>query len=68
MHVFSFDRGVIVALCFLLWIGAAGLVCWALVPKQLPDEPMMGGNPSAVVRVQEGGIGGLVGKVTLAQR
>ena len=36
MHFFSLDRGIMVALCFVLWIGAAGLVCWAVVPSSCP--------------------------------
>jgi hypothetical protein len=40
MHFISFDRGIVVAVCFFLWLGAAGLVCWALVPVQVPDEPL----------------------------
>jgi hypothetical protein len=52
MHIFSFDRGIMVALCFVLWIGAAGLVCWSLVPRQLPDEPSMLTNSAAVVKAQ----------------
>jgi hypothetical protein len=68
MHIFSFDRGVMVALCFVLWIGAAGLVCWALVPKQLPDEPMALTNPAAVVRVERAGVAGGPAQVSMAQR
>jgi hypothetical protein len=52
MHFFSLDRGVVVALSFLVWIGAAGLICWALVPKALPDEPMGVTNPAGVVRAE----------------
>ena len=68
MHIFSFDRGVMVVLCFLLWIGAAGLVCWALVPKQMPDEPMTLTNPADVVRVERVGVSAGPAQVTMAQR
>ena len=63
MHIFSLDRGIMVTLCFVLWIGAAGLVCWALVPKQLPDEPTMLTNPATVVKAQPASA-----QVMLAQR
>jgi len=68
MHIFSLDRGIMVAVCFGLWIGAAGLVCWALVPKQLPDEPMVITNPAAVVRAERVGIAGPPAQVSMAQR
>jgi hypothetical protein len=68
MHFFSFDRGIIVALCFLLWIGAAGLVCWMLVPTQLPDEPAMVTNPAAVVRAERVGIAVAPAQLSMAQR
>jgi hypothetical protein len=68
MHFFSFDRGIIVVLSFVLWIGAAGLVCWALVPKQLPDEPMTITNPAAVVRAERVGIAASPARLSLAQR
>jgi hypothetical protein len=68
MHFFSLDRGIVVALCFVLWIGAAGLVCWALVPKQLPDEPMMHTNPTAVVRAASINMTSLPTQVSMAQR
>jgi hypothetical protein len=54
MQFFSLDRGITVALCFVLWIGAAGLVCWALLPTQMPVEPAMGVNPASVVREARG--------------
>ena len=68
MHFFSLDRGIVVALCFLLWIGAAGLVCWALVPTQLPDEPAVGTNPAAVVRTERVGMAVAPAQVSMAQR
>ena len=68
MHFFSLDRGIMVGLCFALWIGAAGLVCWALVPKQLPDEPVMRTNPVAIVRAEGVGIEGSPAQVSMAQR
>jgi len=58
MHFFSFDRGIVVGFCFALWIGAAGLVCWALVPKQMPDEPVMTFTASPAVVVRAGSLNG----------
>jgi hypothetical protein len=66
MHFFSLDRGIVVALCFVLWIGAAGLVCWALVPRQLPDEPMTITNPAAVVRATSINMTSLPAQVSMA--
>jgi len=68
MQFFSFDRGIIVALCFVLWIAAAGLICWALVPRQLPDDSMTITSPSAVVHAQPAGAATARGQVSLAQR
>jgi len=66
MHFFSLDRGIVVALCFVLWIGAAGLVCWALVPRQLPDEPMTNTNPAMVVRTASINMSSLPAQVSMA--
>jgi hypothetical protein len=52
MHFFSIDRGIIVAISFVLWLGAAGLVCWLLLPTQLPEERASIMDPTAVVHVQ----------------
>lgn len=68
MQFFSFDRGIIVGFCFVLWIGAAGLVCWALVPKQLPDEPAALTNPAMVVKAERAGAVVGASPVSLAQR
>jgi len=68
MHILSFDRGIIVALCFVLWIAAAGLICWALVPRQLPDDSMTITSPAAVVHAQPAGTATPRGQVSLAQR
>jgi hypothetical protein len=68
MHFFSFDRGIIVALCFVLWIAAAGLICWALVPRQLPDDSAPLASPAAVVHAQAAGAATPRGQVSLAQR
>ena len=68
MHFFSFDRGIVVAICFGLWISAAGLICWALVPKELPDEPSEVVNPAAVVRAQPASVSIPQGQTPLAQR
>jgi hypothetical protein len=67
MHFFSLDRGIIVVLSFLLWIAAAGLICWALLPKQLPDDSATGANPAAAVHAQAAG-GSPRGPVSVAQR
>lgn len=68
MHFFSLDRGIIVTLCFVVWIGAAGLVCWALVPKALPDEVGTATNPASVVRAEPAGLGVTGSQVSVAQR
>jgi hypothetical protein len=68
MQFFSFDRGIIVALSFVLWIGAAGLICWALVPKQLPDEPTTITNPAAVIRAERAGLAPQPAQLSMAQR
>jgi len=68
MQVFSFDRGIIVALSFVLWIGAAGLICWALVPKQSPDEPTTITNPAAIVRAERAVIAPSPAQLSMAQR
>ena len=68
MHFFSFDRGIMVALCFVLWIGAAGLICWALLPKQLPDEPITITNPATVVRAERAVIAPSPAQLSMAQR
>jgi hypothetical protein len=51
-HFFSSDRGIVVASAFFLWIGAAGLICWALVPKQLPEDQPAITNPAAIVHLE----------------
>lgn len=68
MHFFSLDRGIIVALSFVLWIGAAGLICWALVPKQSPDEPITITNPATIVRAERVGIVASPAQLSMAQR
>jgi hypothetical protein len=68
MQFFSFDRGIIVASCFMLWIGAAGLICWALVPRQSPDESATITNPAAVVHAEAAGGQTPKGQMPLAQR
>ena len=49
---FSFDRNIVVAAAFILWIGAAGLICWALVPQQLPEDHPTITNPPAIVHLE----------------
>jgi hypothetical protein len=68
MHIFSLDRGIMVVVCFVLWIGAAGLVCWMLVPTVMPDESAAVVNPAAVVKAQSVGVSGLSAQVMVAQR
>jgi hypothetical protein len=68
MHFFSFDRGIIVGFCFALWIGAAGLICWTLVPRELPDESSGVVNPAAVVRAEPASVTIPQGQMPLAQR
>jgi hypothetical protein len=68
MHFFSLDRGIIVFASFALWIGAAGLICWALLPKQLPDEQSAINNPADVVRLHPAGIGAPSAQISIAQR
>jgi hypothetical protein len=68
MHFLSLDRGSMVALYFVLWLGAAGLVCWALVPKQLPDEPITITNPATIVRAERAVITPSPAQLSMAQR
>jgi hypothetical protein len=68
MHFFSLDRGIMVVLCFVIWIGAAGLVCWALVPKQIPDEPITFTDPSSVVRAERPALTPQPAQLSMAQR
>ena len=68
MHLFSFDRGIVVTAFFVLWIGAAGLICWALVPKQLPEEQTSVTNPANVVRLEPAGIAAPSPQISIAQR
>ncbi|MGA2443373.1 MAG: hypothetical protein ABSH08_20670 [Tepidisphaeraceae bacterium] len=51
----------------MLWIAAAGLICWALVPRQLPDDSPTLTSPAAVVHAQAAGAP-TRGQVSLAQR
>jgi hypothetical protein len=68
MRLLSLDRGLVVIFCFVLWIGAAGLICWALVPKELPDESSEIVNPAAVVRAEPAAVDKPLGQMPLAQR
>ncbi|MGD0770095.1 MAG: hypothetical protein ABSB42_18065 [Tepidisphaeraceae bacterium] len=52
----------------MLWIAAAGLICWALVPRQLPDDSAPLASPAAVVHAQAAGAATPRGQVSLAQR
>jgi hypothetical protein len=67
-HFFSFDRGIVVAAAFVLWIGAAGLICWALVPKQIPEEQPAIINPAAVVHLEATRITAPAAQISIAQR
>jgi hypothetical protein len=68
MRLLSFDRGIVVAICFSVWIGAAGLICWALVPKELPDESSEIVNPAAIVRAEPAPVINPEGQMPMAQR
>ena len=68
MHIFSQDRGIVVTLGFSIWIGAAGLICWALVPKELPDESSAVTDPAAIVRAEPAHVNTTLGQMPLAQR
>jgi hypothetical protein len=67
-HIFSLDRGIIVFASFVLWIGAAGLICWALVPRQISDEQPAVTNPASVVHVDAIGIASPRAQISVAQR
>jgi hypothetical protein len=66
MHISR--RGIIVTLCFGVWIGAAGLICLAFVATPLPgDETQIRlSNPGAVVHVEKVNAASL--RIALAQR
>ena len=67
-QIFSLDRGIIVLASFVLWIGAAGLICWALVPKQISDDQPAVTNPASIIHVEATGIATPRAAITVAQR
>jgi hypothetical protein len=67
-HIFSLDRGLIVFASFVIWISAAGLICWALVPKQITDDQPAVTNPASIVHIEAAGITSPRAQITVAQR
>ncbi len=61
-------RGIIVTVCFGVWIGAAGLICLAFVATPLPgDEAQVRlNNPAAVVHAET--VNAVGPRIVLAQR
>ncbi|MGD0464385.1 MAG: hypothetical protein ABSB74_18025 [Tepidisphaeraceae bacterium] len=62
-------RGIIVAFCFGLWIGTAGLICQALVarPPEGDETQFKLSNPGEVVHAESAGTAAPA-RVELAQR
>ena len=70
MMWFTSRRAIVIATCFVVWIGAAGLICRALVPSRLGAEEGQSKivDPSQVVRAEPPGEVATPIRVTLAER